>query len=131
MNAIKKNAIPKSQWPDYKKSGSKITKEIINEIASRYGLNVVVFRNNVGTWDDGRSFVRYGLAPGSPDIVCILRNSIFVGIEVKSLNDKESEAQKNWAIMCQRLGIHHLVARGNDIESACDIAIKYIGEAMK
>lgn len=118
--------IPKSQWPDYKKSGTTITKEIINSIATSYGTDVVVFRNNVGTWNDGRSFVRYGLAPGSPDIVCILRGSIFVGIEIKSLNDKESEAQKNWSIMCQRLGIHHIVAKGSDRQSACDIAMDNI-----
>lgn len=118
----------KKSWPDYGKSGTQITKEIMNSVASEFGHDAVVFRNNVGTWSDGKSFVRYGLAPGSPDIVLIMRGSVFIGIEVKSLKDRESEAQKNWSSMCHRLSINHVVAQGTSELSACDVAMNFIRE---
>jgi len=116
----------KKNWPDFGKSGTQITKEIMNAVASEFGHDAVVFRNNVGTWSDGKNFVRYGLAPGSPDIVLILRGSVFVGIEVKSLRDRESDAQKNWASMCHRLSIKHVVAQGTSELSACEVAMRYV-----
>lgn len=123
-------AVRKKDWPDYGKSENTIKKEVFN-ILAKYGDVLSVFRNNVGTWNDGKSFVRYGLAPGSPDIVCIMRGSIFVGIECKSLTGKESEEQRRWRLnFCERLGIHHIVAIGTSDKSAADVVESFIKDIL-
>ena len=53
---------------------------------------------------------RYGLV-GSPDIIGILNNGKFVGIECKTGNAKQSEQQKNFEKMCTKFNAIYFVAR--------------------
>jgi hypothetical protein len=118
--------------PDHGKKEKQIQAEVFAMIASEFQRDAVVFRNNVGTWNDGTSFVRYGLAVGSPDLVCILRGSIFVGIECKTLNGRITKDQENWKnCLCPRLGIHHIIAKGTQTESAADVAKREISDILK
>ena len=72
-----------------------------------------VFRNNVGKLPDPRSgrWITFGLAPGAPDIICIVRGGRFIGIEVKTATGRLSPAQLSFRDMLLNLGADYVVAR--------------------
>ena len=121
----------KKDWPDAGKSEKQIQNEVF-KVLSSFSSSLGVFRNNVGHWSDGVSYVQYGLAKGSPDLVCILKGSIFVGIECKAINGKETKEQENWRkLFCERLGIYHILAKGNSEQSAATIVFESIQKIIK
>lgn len=90
-----------------------------------------LFRNNVGSAQttDGR-FIRFGLAPGSPDLIGWKRITITpdmvgttvavtVGIEVKNLGGRTRADQQRFIAHMQdfgcRAGIAHSVEEAHDI----------------
>ncbi len=67
---------------------------------------VIVMRNNVGVAKMAGGFVRYGLGPGSPDLICIVPPfGKFLGLEVKRPKRGRVEAhQERWHAMARRYG---------------------------
>lgn len=92
--------------------------------ASRLGWRV--FRNNVGVLPDRRGIpIRYGLCPGSADLVgwrslVITPDMVgstlaqFVSVEVKGPRGKLSDEQARWRNAVEQAGGLALVARGPD-----------------
>lgn len=88
--------------------------------AARMGWTL--FRNNVGVAVFPDSVVRYGLCPGSADLVGIRPVTItedmvgtqigqFVAVEVKTGTGTVSPEQKKWLERMKALGAHVIVAR--------------------
>lgn len=83
-------------------------------------LGLVIWRNNVGIAEHGRSRVRYGLAPGSSDLIGIRQSDgRFVAIEVKSERGKVTDAQAAFLACVERAGGIAIVARSvEDVREA-------------
>lgn len=91
-----------------------MTRESILQQQIRLALgqesDVVLFRNNVGQatyWDDraGRVMhVRYGLAPGSADLIGIGPGGRFVSLELKGRRGLASADQERWLQLVERRG---------------------------
>ena len=103
------------------KSESHIQRAIIAALNSRD--DVRVFRNNVGAFQtaDGR-FVRYGLLPGSGDLIGWKRHrvtqadvgrdlAVFTSVEVKQLKGVASKKQINWRNQVNKNGGIAVIAR--------------------
>jgi hypothetical protein len=95
---------------------------IVEAIAAS-GL-AIVWRNNVGLAQYARAKVRYGLAPGSADLVGLLRgNGRFLAVEVKAptthhRGDGLSSAQVAWRGVVERAG--GLYVLGTSAEGVLD-----------
>lgn len=65
-----------------------------------------VWRNNVGMLRDSRGVpVRYGLAPGSADLIgLVLKTGQFLAVEVKTPIGRLSPEQKAWLETIRRFG---------------------------
>lgn len=65
-----------------------------------------VWRNNVGCLPDRRGIpIRYGLAPGSADLVGIVKGTgQFLAVEVKTPVGRLSDEQKAWLETVKQLG---------------------------
>lgn len=92
---------------------------IQQQIRLDIGINpeVRLFRNNCGTATDPRTgnFIRYGLSPGSSDLIGIRKITItpdmvgqtigvFTSLEVKTDTGKPSTDQKKWLSMVTAFG---------------------------
>lgn len=88
-----------------------ILAEILIAVTALPGAFVV--RANTGTarTPDGR-LVRFG-RPGQPDVVGCIRGR-YVGIEAKTPNGRQSEAQKNYQAAIERAGGIYIIARSAD-----------------
>lgn len=95
-------------------SEAEIQRQILVALNSLHGVRV--FRNNCGF--DGENRVRYGLAPGSADLIGwrVLSDGTaqFVSIEVKSPGGRLRPEQETWLRVCQRAGCCAGVARSVD-----------------
>lgn len=71
-----------------------------------------VWRNATGTARsfDGSRVMAFGL-PGSPDIVGILSNGKWLGIEIKTGSGKQNEKQNNFEAMIKKFNGHYFVVR--------------------
>lgn len=94
--------------------------------------DVRLFRNNVGTLEDSRGVpVKFGLAPGSADLIGIVApHGRFLSIECKKpkhrTNKRRAELQSNWARMVEAFG----GVAGRDVQSVED-AMALVGRARK
>lgn len=83
---------------------------------------VVLWRNNVGVaqhWESGRVHtVRYGLAPGSADLVGLRSDGRFVALELKAARGRVSPEQEAWLALVRRMGGVGAVVRS--VEEAWD-----------
>ena len=85
-------------------------------------IDLVLWRNNVGQAEHwtGRevSRVRYGLAPGSADLVGILRLLSGVGrffaLEIKTPKGRAADEQRQWLELVRRMGGFACVVRSVD-----------------
>ena len=83
---------------------------------------LVLWRNNVGTaehWTErGVQRVRYGLAPGSADLVglCITASGIgrFIALEIKTPTGRVAPEQVLWLALVRRTGGFAAVVRSVD-----------------
>lgn len=76
--------------------------------------DLVLWRNNVGVALHERGArVRYGLAPGSADLVGCLAGR-FVALEVKTATGRLSPEQRSWALVVRRFGGFCAVVRSVD-----------------
>jgi len=84
---------------------------------ARPGLRI--WRNNTGATGTGNSFVRFGLE-GSADFLGILApTGRFLAIECKTLKGRQTEAQKAFQAMVERMGGLYVLARSvEDVEQA-------------
>lgn len=81
--------------------------------------DVLVFRNNVGVAEhwNGRSVdvVRYGLAPGSADLVGLAGpQGRFFALEVKTPTGRATADQEKWLALVRRFGGFACVVRSVD-----------------
>jgi hypothetical protein len=84
---------------------------------------VRLWRNNVGIahYPDG-SVVRYGLAPGSADLIGLIAGR-FLAVECKSPRGRLRREQKEWLAVVERLGGIAVVAREvEDVARAIEAA---------
>lgn len=71
------------------------------------------YRNNSGGFKDANNhFYRFG-ALGSPDIIAVI-DGIYVGIEVKAPNGKQSDHQKEFELKLQSAGGEYILAYSLD-----------------
>lgn len=97
---------------------SKLVNEILLTFGSRKDLTL--WKNATGAVKIGDRFLRFGMK-GSPDILGIADDGIFVGIEVKTGNARQSPEQKLFEAMVFRRGGVYILARClEDVESALD-----------
>ena len=75
-----------------------------------------VWPNNTGVGRDmsGERIIRFGLK-GSPDIIGIYKG-LFLGIEVKTGNAKQSKDQKNFQRMVDMVGGLYVLCRDTNVE---------------
>lgn len=91
---------------------------------------LVLWRNNCGVAEHygrrGITHTRYGLAPGSADLVGILDGRFFA-LEVKTAKGRLSPDQKLWLALVQRTGGFAAVARSVDEAKAAVAAARAEG----
>ncbi len=90
--------------------------------------NLRVFRNNVGALQDvtGRT-VKYGLAPGSADLVVIVApwgRAVFLEVKTDRVGSKQRESQKNFEFVMRSLGAVYEVVRSIDDARAAVAAVR-------
>lgn len=80
----------------------------------------IVWRNNTGVLPDKRGIpVRFGLCPGSSDLIGICPDGRFLAIEVKTPKGKATEAQERFISAVRATGGRAGVARS--VNDALDI----------
>ena len=74
-----------------------------------------VFRNNTGALKDrdGR-LVRYGLCPGSSDIIGVTKDGLFIAVECKTYKGKPTEKQLRFLECIRSMGGRAGIARCAD-----------------
>ena len=91
---------------------------IVTDIRAAIGEreDVLVFRNNTGALPDARGrLVRYGLAVGSADLVCILAPwGHLLALEVKAPGGRVRPEQAAWGAAVARVGASFAVVRSVD-----------------
>ncbi len=85
---------------------------------------VVLWRNNVGVADYKGTKVRYGLAPGSSDLIGIV-DGRFVALEIKTGSSPVTQAQEDFIRLVLRMGGYACVVR------SVDTALQAIEEARR
>lgn len=95
--------------------------------------DVVFWRNSVGAaelYSGGKlATVKYGLAPGSADLIGIVRTKLgvgrFVGLEVKRPGEKARPEQAMWLGIVQRMG------GVGEVVTSVDEAVEVVGRAKQ
>jgi hypothetical protein len=97
----------------------RVEADISDEIRARLAKipEVTLWRNNVGALQDKNgTWLRYGLAPGSADLIGVLtayyrghptetvRVGRFLAIEVKKPGEKPTEDQRGWLEVVRKAG---------------------------
>jgi VRR-NUC domain len=89
---------------------SDLQRQILDYLALK---RIFHYRNNSGAFDNGHGhFYRFG-APGSPDIICVIKSQ-YVGIEVKRPGGKQSEYQKEFQRKLEAAGGKYILAHSLD-----------------
>lgn len=95
---------------------SEVQRAILLAVNAR--TDATLWRNNVGV-DTARG-VRYGLCPGSADLIGVCRGK-FVALEVKSATGRASDAQNRFAkIVRDRGGIYAIVRSASEAMEVLD-----------
>lgn len=91
-------------------SESEIQAQVLNYLDTQRH-RIYAWRNQTGQL--GR--IRFG-CPGSADIIAVMAPGLFVGIEVKTPEGKQSPGQKAWAKRVENLGgLYWLVRSVEDV----------------
>lgn len=78
-------------------------------------VGLYAWPNNTGSMGTPTGYISFGW-PGSPDIICILPNGVFCGIECKTAKGKQSDGQKNFQRMVEKnRGLYFLVRSVDDL----------------
>lgn len=72
------------------------------------------WRNNVGVDFSKGTPVAYGLCVGSADLICITRGGLFLAVEAKSKNGRQSKEQKDFQKVIEKLGGIYILGRSDD-----------------
>ena len=72
--------------------------------------DLVIWRNNTGVATHRGQHVRYGLAPGSADLIGVLAGR-FVALEVKTATGRVAVEQTQWLALVRRYGGFAAVVR--------------------
>lgn len=90
-----------------------LTKAIINYLLLRG--HYAVRNNNNGVYDPIKKiFRRNSVTPGMPDIVGFTKDGQYIGVEVKTGRDVQSEFQKRFQAECEQRGAIYILARSVD-----------------
>ena len=93
------------------KKESQIQKGVINWLLYH---KCFVWRNNTGSYETAAGhYVSYGFK-GSPDIVGMLPNGRFLGVEVKTVIGKQNKDQKIFEQRVKECGGIYIIARSID-----------------
>ena len=98
-------------------------KQIQNSIIREFGTKgwLRIWRANVGVARINRRVVRFGV-PGQADLSGILYPGVRLEIEVKQQTGRQSQDQKNFQRMVERMGGLYILARSvKEVEDAIDI----------
>jgi hypothetical protein len=68
-----------------------------------------LWRNNVGFCNDPK--LRFGLCPGSSDLIGISKDGRFIAVEVKTSKGRTSPGQESFIQVVRRLGGIGIIAR--------------------
>src|SRR4051812_42536707 len=91
---------------------------LVNEILLTFGSrkDLTLWKNATGAVKVGERFLRFGMK-GSPDILGIGDGGVFLGIEVKTGNARQSPEQKLFeAMVFRRRGVYILARSIKDVE---------------
>ncbi len=91
---------------------------LVNEILLTFGSrhNLTLWKNATGAVKIGERFLRFGMK-GSPDILGIGDGGVFIGIEVKTGNARQTPEQKLFeAMVFRRRGVYILARCVEDVE---------------
>ncbi len=102
---------------------------LVNEILLNFGSrkDLTLWKNATGAVKIGERFLRFGMK-GSPDIIGIADGGIFVGIEVKTGNARQSPEQKLFEAMVFRRGGVYVLARSiKDVEIGLSCLVAHSG----
>lgn len=85
-----------------------------------------VWRNSTGTARsmDGKRIISFGLK-GSPDIVGILANGRWLGLEIKTGSGKQNKDQLNFEAMIRRFNGHYFLVR------SAEEAVRFVTSAIE
>lgn len=84
-----------------------------NIILTLSRMGIMAWQHKTGVATIKGRIVKYGLI-GSSDIVAIMRNGMFWGIEVKTGSAKQEPQQKLFEMAVKRRNAHYTVARSID-----------------
>lgn len=85
-------AIPKSKPRPKAKPETKLIRDCIDWCRAQ---GLFVWRNNTGTFQMGNRYLKFSIV-GAPDIIGLLPNGKFLGIECKIHPNKQNDAQKHF-----------------------------------
>ena len=80
----------------------------------RLSRGIFCWRQNNHATFDGKTWRRHTGMPGIPDIVGIMDDGRFLGIEVKSMKGVQSKAQKVFQSECDKRTAVYILARNVD-----------------
>ena len=85
---------------------------LVNEILLQFGArpNLTLWKNATGAVKIANRFLKFGMK-GSPDIIGVANGGIFLGIEVKTGQAKQSPEQKLFQAMVGKRGGIYILAR--------------------
>lgn len=95
--------------------------DLVKSILSRLSLcrDVSAYRVNTGAYKIEERFIRFGLGPGAPDIICVVGpTGHAVALECKVGNNKTTRFQDEWARIFRKSGGDYFVIR--TVEEAVD-----------
>lgn len=92
-----------------------LVQQRIRGILNQPGTGVRLWRNNVGSYQKGSSYIQYGLAPGSADLIGICSVIVepemvgmeigqFLSIEIKTPTGRVDPKQLVWQETVRKLG---------------------------
>lgn len=104
---------------------------LLNEVLARLSrAGFLVWVNRTGkarSLHNPRALIAFGL-PGSSDILGVAPGGIFVAIEIKTKNDRQSKAQKNFeAAVTKRGGLYAIVRHPDEVGSIVARALQWRG----
>lgn len=102
----------KSQGGNQRKEHDELVDKILVKLSA---MGIFCWPHPTGGAFRGKAFLKFGLK-GSSDIVAIMRNGMFWGIEVKTGDAEQEPDQKRFEGAVRRVNGHYTVARSvNDV----------------
>lgn len=92
-----------------------VTKAVYDSLKLR--RDIEVWKNNTGTARIKGSYVAFG-RKGSPDLIGLASNGVFVGIEIKLPPDDQNPDQIEFENIIDQMGGHYIALYHNHVAAA-------------